>query len=77
MPISTDQLDLIQKGGMVLLLLIAIWWLDKDRRRLIAENKSMNDKLTDLSERTIVAMVELRGTVRGVADIFKNGSKRH
>lgn len=76
MPVTADTLDAIQKGGMLLLLLIAIYWMNKERIRLVAENKLKDDRLVQLSERAITAMVELKGTVQGVADIFKNGSRR-
>jgi hypothetical protein len=76
LPIDPNQLDLVSKGGVLLLLLVAIWWLNRDRVRLIAENKDKDEKLRNLSERAIVAMVELKGTVQGVADIFKNGSRK-
>ena len=76
LPVTPEELDLVQRGGVFFLLLVAIWWLNRDRTRLIAENKDKDEKLRNLSERAITAMVELKGTVQGVADIFKNGSRK-
>ncbi len=42
------------------LLMAAIFWLNVDRNRLIEENKGKDDKLSDLSERTITVMTELK-----------------
>ncbi len=42
------------------LLMAALFWLNVDRNRLISENKEKDGKLSDLSERTITVMTELR-----------------
>lgn len=52
----------VKDGGAVaaVLLLGAVIWLDRDRDRLIAENKSKDDKLVSLSERTVTVMTEIK-----------------
>lgn len=69
--ISPETLDLIQKGGMLLLLLIAVGWLVSDRNRLLeslrAKDKIIadkDDKLLSLSVQAITVMTELKGLLR-------------
>jgi hypothetical protein len=52
----------VKDGGAVsaVLLLGAVLWLDRDRKRLIADNKSKDDKLVSLSERTVTVMTEIK-----------------
>lgn len=42
------------------LLLGALIWMDRDRKRLIAENMKKDDRLVDLSERSIAVATELK-----------------
>ena len=52
----------VKDGGAIaaVLELGALVWLNIDRNRLIAENKDKDDKLGDLSERTVVVMTEIK-----------------
>lgn len=70
--ISPETLDLIQKGGMIVLLLIAVAWLVSDRNRLLESLRSKDriiaekdDKLLALSERTFTVLAELKGLLGG------------
>ncbi len=63
--ISPETLEMLQKGGSYLLLVIAIGWLIRDRNRLLAIVAEKDDKLLSLSERTIVVMTELKGLLSG------------
>lgn len=75
--ISPENLELIQKGGMLVLLLIAIGWLVIDRNRLL---KSLSDKdeaiaekdekLLALSTSTIQTMTEFKGLLQMVVDML-------
>lgn len=77
--LSPETLELIQKGGMLLLLLIAIGWLVADRNRLL---KSLSDKdtviqakdakLLALSERTIATMTEFKGLLQTFVDVYNS-----
>lgn len=45
MPI--DQLAFIQKGGIVAILLVGIWWLNKNNEKIsIQKDKATNDKIS-------------------------------
>lgn len=88
--LSPETLDFIQKGGVLLLLLIAVGWLARERNRLLeslgekdkviaakdAIIAAKDDKLAALSERTITAIVEFRGLLQSVVDIFNSSRKR-
>lgn len=52
----------VKDGGAVaaILELGALIWLNLDRNRLIDENKSKDDQLASLSERTVVVMTEIK-----------------
>lgn len=54
--------QVVKDGGAIaaVLELGALIWLNIDRNRLIAENKDKDDKLGDLSERTVVVMTEIK-----------------
>lgn len=73
--ISPEQFEMIQKGGMLALLLIAIGWLITDRNRLLASLKEKEKQLLDLSVGTIQSMTEFKGLLQTVIDIF-NGRKQ-
>lgn len=88
--ISPETFDMLQKGGAYLLLVIAVGWLVADRNRLLtslsekdaiikakdAVIEKKDEKLAALSERTITAIVEFRGLLQSVVDIFNNSRKR-
>lgn len=81
--LSPETLELIQKGGVVVLLLIAIIWLVTDRNRLLkslsdkdAVIAAKDDKLLALSESTISTMTEFRGLLQSVIDIFNSSRRR-
>jgi len=75
--ISPETFEMIQKGGMLVLLLIAIGWLVIDRNRLL---KSLSDKdeviadkdakLLALSTDTIKTMTEFKGLMQMVIDML-------
>lgn len=75
--ISPETFEMIQKGGVLLLLLIAIGWLVVDRNRLL---KSLSDKdeviankdekLLALSTSTIQTMTEFKGLMQMVIDML-------
>lgn len=79
---SPETIELIQKGGVLVVLMLVIGWLLADRNRLLSSIKSKDemlalkdDKLSALAERTITAIVEFRGLLQSVVDIF-NARKR-
>lgn len=53
---------LVKEGGIYVapLLLGAIFWLNADRNRLIQDNKLKDERLLDLSERSIAVAAELK-----------------
>lgn len=60
---------------MLGLLLIAIVWLIADRNRLLASLKEKDKQLLDLSVGTNQTMIEFKGLLQTVIDIF-NGRKQ-
>lgn len=62
MPLG-EVIDYIKTYGGVCapLLLVAILWLERERKEAIAEAKEANTKLAALSERTIVLFTEIKG----------------
>lgn len=56
-----DWFDAVQKGGAVaaLLLLGALGWMDRERRRLLRENTAKDMKLEAMSERMIMLMTKI------------------
>lgn len=69
---TPETIDLIQKGGMLVLLLFGIGWMGIDRNRLLESLKSKDaliakkdDQLISLTERTITVMTELKGLMGG------------
>ena len=80
--LSPETLELVQKGGVVVLLIAAIIWLAADRNRLLkslsdkdAVIAAKDDKLLKLSESTISTMAEFKGLLQSVVDIFKYAKK--
>lgn len=70
--ISPEALELIQKGGMILLLLIAIVWLAVDRNRLLESLRSKDeiiakkdDQLLSITDRIIPLLTELKMLMTG------------
>lgn len=88
--LSPETFEMLQKGGAYLLLVIAIGWLVTDRNRLLKSMSDKDaiiaakddvihkkdEKLAALSERTITAIVEFRGLLQSVVDIFNSSRKR-
>lgn len=81
--ISPETLEMLQKGGAYVLLVLAIIWLVNDRNRLLKSLSAKDDaiaakdeKLAALSERTITSIIEFKGLLQSVVDIFNNGRKR-
>jgi len=74
---TPETFDLIQKGGVLACLLIAIGWLVLDRNRLI---KALSDKdeiiaakdsqILALSTSTIQTMTEFKGLMQMVIDML-------
>lgn len=58
----SEWVELGKQGGAVLVpfLLGAIFWMNLDRNRLIAENKLKDDRLVKLSEKSIEVWTEVR-----------------
>lgn len=54
--------SLVKEGGAYVapLLLGAIFWLNQDRKRLIEENKTKDQRLVTLSEQSIALAAELK-----------------
>lgn len=88
--LSPETFEMVQKGGAYLLLVVAVLWLVADRNRLLksladkdetikgerAIIAAKDEKLAALSERTITAIVEFRGLLQSVVDIFNSSRKR-
>lgn len=57
-----DWLDYVRSAGGAVapLLLGALFWMDRERRRLLAELSQRDTRLADLTERLITVTVELR-----------------
>lgn len=57
-----DWFQFVKDGGAVaaVMLLGAVFWLVRDRDRLIADLKSKDDKLVNLSERWLVVLTEIK-----------------
>lgn len=88
--LSPETVELLQKGGMLVGSWLVIAWLLWDRKRFLvsladkdtiikakdALIASKDEKLAALSERTITAIVEFRGLLQSVVDIFNSSRKR-
>lgn len=59
---AAEWYALAKEGGAYLapFLLAALFWMDRERKRLIAENKVKEDRLVGLSERCITVMTEMK-----------------
>lgn len=60
---SMEQLfNFVQQGGSYCapLLLVALYWLSRDRQRLLDENKEKDQRLQGLSEQLITISTELK-----------------
>lgn len=57
-----EWFSLAEKGGAYIspLLMAAIFWLNNDRNRLIAENKLKDERLVRLSDRLLTVTAELK-----------------
>lgn len=69
---TPETIDLIQKGGTLVLLLLGISWMAIDRNRLLSSLSAKDaliakkdDQLISLTERTITVMTELKGLMGG------------
>lgn len=70
--ISPETLEMIQKGGMLLMALMAIGGLLWDRNRLLVSLSAKDDliakkdtQLLDVTKQTIMVMMELKGLLGG------------
>ena len=59
----TDWIEYVKASGSVCapLLLIALVWMNSDRKTAIDKYEKANDKLQNLSEKTIVLLTEIKG----------------
>ncbi len=57
-----DWLSYVKEGGAYCapLLLAALYWMDKERRRLLKENKDQDTKVHALAERVITVTTEMK-----------------
>lgn len=57
-----DWFQFVKDGGAVaaVMLLGAVFWLDRERRRLVDELNSKDEKLVNLSERWLVVLTEIK-----------------
>ena len=60
-----EAIEFVKYGGSIAapLLLVALIWMNGERKEAREEAKQSNAKLADLSERTIVLLTELKGMV--------------
>ncbi len=73
--ISPESFEMIQKGGMLLLMVVAIVWLVRDRNRLLDSMSAKDeliakkdDQLLEVTKGTITTMAELKGLLSGRRD---------
>lgn len=61
MPIA-DLIELCKAGGGILapFLLLALIWMNGERKEAVSDAKESNSKLRELSEKTIVLLTELK-----------------
>jgi len=59
---NVDWITWAKEAGAYIspLLMGAVFWLNTDRSRLIAENKLKDDRIVDLAERVIAVSTELK-----------------
>lgn len=76
MLISPEAFEMIQKGGMLLLLVIAVIALALDRNRLLTSLSKKDtviakkdDQLLEVTKNTITTMAELKGLLSGRRDV--------
>lgn len=62
MPLA-DLIEYVKSGGGICapLLLLALFWMNGERKDAVAEAKAANEKMASLSERTIVLFTEIKG----------------
>jgi len=62
MPLA-ELMEYVKAGGGICapLLLLALFWLNGERKDAVAEAKAANEKMANLSERTIVLFTEIKG----------------
>ena len=62
MPLA-GLMEYVKAGGGICapLLLLALFWLNGERKDAVAEAKAANEKMANLSERTIVLFTEIKG----------------
>ena len=60
-----EWIEFVKAGGGICapLLLIALLWMNNERKEAIQKWEASNAKLSDLSERTIVLFTEIKGIV--------------
>jgi hypothetical protein len=59
----TEWFEYIQSGGSVCapLLLFALLWMNSERKEAIAKCEKSEEKLQNLSEKTIILLTEIKG----------------
>ena len=67
MGIPVEVIDLVSKAGAVAAPIFLFLWWDERTQRLAKEAK-----VEQLAERTITAMVEFKGLLEFVVDLFNN-----
>jgi len=62
-----EAIEFVKYGGSIAapLLLIALIWMNSERKDAIAETREANSKLANLSERTIVLLTEIKLSLFG------------
>lgn len=58
-----EWIDYVKAGGSVCapLLLIALLWMNNERKNALEKYEKINDKLQNLSEKTIILLTEIKG----------------
>lgn len=62
-----DWIEYVKASGSVCapLLLIALLWMNNERKNALTKYEKSNDKLQSLSEKTIVLLTEIKGLFGG------------
>ena len=68
---AAEVMEWVKASGGVSapLLLVALWWMNKERLAAIEKCDKANDKLESLSEKTIVLLTEIKGLFGSRANV--------
>lgn len=60
---SADIMELVRTSGNVIapLLLVALIWMNNERKAAVDKYEKANDKLQNLSEKTMILLTEIKG----------------